>query len=81
ELEQDSIGTTDNFFEFGGNSLVLTSIVNAIKQHHGVELSLSLLFNSPTIEAMALFIESAKAETLLVDVDDNMEDGGNVMEF
>ena len=84
-LDKTLMGIKDNFFEYGGNSLMLTSIANAVKQQFGVELSLTLMFTSPTIEAMSLHIQSATDTDLLAggsdDSDDDDSGSSNMMEF
>ncbi|MCP4137937.1 MAG: amino acid adenylation domain-containing protein, partial [bacterium] len=58
----DSISTTDNFFDRGGNSLNLISIVSAVLDRFGVEIPLAHIFRSPTIKELAYFIDSEKED-------------------
>ncbi len=48
-LKVETIGMNDNFFELGGNSLLATQVISRIRQTLSLELSLRLLFESPTI--------------------------------
>lgn len=47
------IGITDNFFDLGGNSLRITTIVNQIHAEFGIQLRFSKLLQNATIEALA----------------------------
>lgn len=55
-LQQDTIGVTDNFFERGGHSLSITQVYSRIVKTMNVDLSLSDLFERPTIEQQAQLI-------------------------
>jgi FkbH-like protein len=52
-LGVEPIGTRDNFFDFGGQSLRATRVLTRVRTELGVELTLTALFKTPTIEAMA----------------------------
>jgi acyl carrier protein len=52
-LGVDPIGTQDNFFDFGGQSLRATRVLTRVRAELGVELGLTALFKMPTIAAMA----------------------------
>lgn len=52
-LGVEPIGTRDNFFDFGGQSLRATRVLTRVRAELGVELTLTALFKTPTIEAMA----------------------------
>jgi amino acid adenylation domain-containing protein len=60
-LGKERIGTTDDFFEIGGHSLIATQIVNRIKARLEVEIRLLDLFGSPTISKLASIIERARS--------------------
>jgi amino acid adenylation domain-containing protein len=61
-LKLEAVGVTDNFFELGGHSLLATQVVSRIRKFFCVELSLPGFFEGPTIEQLAVKVESAKAE-------------------
>jgi len=52
-LERQEIGIHDNFFDLGGHSLLAMKLLNHIQQVFGQQLSLSSLFQNPTITQLA----------------------------
>ncbi|MGK7945197.1 MAG: SDR family NAD(P)-dependent oxidoreductase, partial [Microcystaceae cyanobacterium] len=52
------VGIHDNFFELGGDSLLATQIISEVREAFQVELPVGNLFEEPTIESLAQFIES-----------------------
>ncbi|HZP17692.1 MAG TPA: HAD-IIIC family phosphatase [Terriglobales bacterium] len=60
-LGVEPIGIRDNFFDFGGQSLRATRVLTRVRAELGVELSLTALFKTPTIEAMAAGISEMAA--------------------
>jgi surfactin family lipopeptide synthetase A len=47
------IGATDNFFDLGGNSLLIAKLLLGIEQRFGKKLSLANIFQNPTIRQLA----------------------------
>jgi amino acid adenylation domain-containing protein len=76
-LDVSLVGIRDNFFDLGGHSLRATQITSRVSDAFQIALPIRLLFESPTIEAMAAFIESernsagSKAPPPLVRIDRN----------
>ena len=60
-LRLDRIGIHDNFFELGGHSLLATQVIVRIGEQLSVGLSLSSLFELPTIAELAKLIEKTEA--------------------
>ncbi len=52
-LGQTGIGVTDNFFEAGGHSLTVARVVALIEKRLGAVVPLKMLFELPTIRALA----------------------------
>jgi acyl carrier protein len=57
-LGLSSASVYDRFFEFGGNSLLATRLVSAIRTTFAVDLSLSQVFDQPTIAGLATTIKT-----------------------
>ena len=60
-LGLERVSVHDNFFEIGGHSLLATRVIILLRSKLGMNLSLRLLFENPTVAGMA----SALMETLL----------------
>jgi FkbH-like protein len=58
-LAVEPIGATDNFFDFGGQSLIATRILSRVRTEFGIEMSLTNLFERPTVREMAAHIVEA----------------------
>ncbi|MFQ5796950.1 MAG: condensation domain-containing protein, partial [Candidatus Bipolaricaulia bacterium] len=52
-LELKQVGIHDNFFELGGHSLLATQVISRLHELFKVEIPLRVLFESPTISALA----------------------------
>jgi amino acid adenylation domain-containing protein len=57
------VGVTDNFFDLGGHSLLASSLLARIQQEFGQRISMARIFESPTVEGLALLLrEGTPAE-------------------
>lgn len=66
-LNQSGIGTDNNFFEVGGNSIKATQIVSEIYRDLKCNVSLKDIFNNPTIiELSRLIIHQAASDDLTI---------------
>ncbi|MBE9057069.1 non-ribosomal peptide synthetase [Sphaerospermopsis sp. LEGE 08334] len=52
-LERQEIGIHDNFFDLGGHSLLVIKLLNLMQEMFGQKLTLSSLFQNPTIAQLA----------------------------
>ncbi|MFE0652455.1 amino acid adenylation domain-containing protein [Streptomyces sp. NPDC059534] len=58
-LKTDRVGAEDNFFHLGGHSLLALRAVGRMREVFGVELSVSALFEAPTLRLLAEAVEAA----------------------
>jgi amino acid adenylation domain-containing protein len=61
-LRLERIGVQDNFFELGGHSLLVTQVVARLRNYFQISLPLHSLFESPTIEGLAVTIARCRVE-------------------
>ena len=57
-LKRERVGVLDNFFELGGHSLLAVRVLSAIKSRLAAEVSITDMFDYPTIQGLAGLIES-----------------------
>lgn len=63
-LDVEQIGVHDDFFEVGGNSLMVIQILSRVRDTFQVELPLHRLFEIQTIEDLAIMIEEKLIEEI-----------------
>ena len=61
-LKIEDLGVKDNLFEIGGTSMQAYQIFAHIKRVFGHQLPLSILFEAPTIEQLAVILQREKAK-------------------
>lgn len=66
-LHLDSVGIYDNFFDLGGHSLLIIQIQEGLQMELKQKVPLLLLFQYPTIHALAQHLAEAKEATVAVD--------------
>jgi acyl carrier protein len=69
-LGREHVGISDNFFDLGGHSLLITRVISRVREQLQVELPLRTLFENPTIADFAEAIiqqelEQADSDVLL----------------
>ncbi|MEO3854100.1 SDR family NAD(P)-dependent oxidoreductase [Acrocarpospora sp. B8E8] len=60
-LGVEPVGTRDNFFDLGGNSLVALQMLALIKKRFGVAVPTVLLFEAPTVHRLAAILDERGA--------------------
>lgn len=91
-LQQSSIGVEDNFFDLGGDSFLAVNLFNEIARVSGRDLPPVMIYQAPTIAALAAVLEQPTIERFpaLVLLKAGTEEpaifithgmGGNVMDF
>lgn len=61
-LNLDDVSILDNFFQHGGHSLLATQVIARMSAVFELELPLRCIFDCPTIETLAKYVESLQAE-------------------
>ncbi len=59
-LGVETLGIHDHFFRLGGHSLLATQLLTRLGARHGIELSLTEFFETPTVAELAQAIEVAR---------------------
>ena len=57
-LNVERVGIQDSFFEMGGHSLLASRLASELRKTFGIEFPLRLLFETPTVEEVAKYIDS-----------------------
>jgi aryl carrier-like protein len=61
-LEVERVGVTDNFFDLGGNSLLMVRIYNKLRSIFGERVSIVKMFEYPTVSAFARYLSQESVE-------------------
>ncbi|MBC1236343.1 MULTISPECIES: non-ribosomal peptide synthetase [Nostoc] len=61
-LNVQKVGINDNFFELGGHSLLIVQIHSKLRQLFNQDLSITDLFEHPTISSLVKFLNPEKSE-------------------
>lgn len=64
-LQLERVGVEQNFFELGGNSLVMVRVHQALTEQLGRDLPLVKLFAHPTVRSLARYLDDVQDETAL----------------
>lgn len=67
-LTRENIGVHDKFFRIGGNSLKATQLISQIYKQFNVELNLTEVFDSSTIEALTTLISDKKQSNTSLEI-------------
>jgi acyl-coenzyme A synthetase/AMP-(fatty) acid ligase/aryl carrier-like protein len=58
-LRRPRVGVTENFFDIGGNSLLLVNLVNRLRRRLDLDVDVIDLFSCPTVAALAARLSQA----------------------
>ena len=59
-LGVEPVGTRDNFFDLGGNSLLALQMLALVKKRFGVAVPTVALFEAPTVGTLAAILDEAQ---------------------
>ncbi|HZX28247.1 MAG TPA: amino acid adenylation domain-containing protein, partial [Telluria sp.] len=72
------LGTNDNFFEAGGDSLLLTAVLRKLNAGRTRQLSMAELFSYPTVQALAAYLEQDEPAPLAAPAVQAPQQGGDI---
>ncbi len=73
----EQVGINDNFFELGGNSLVGVDLIGRVRRTLNLEtLPVHVLYEAPSVAALAAYISNQGQLTLAEDDETELEDRG-----
>ncbi|MGH9753403.1 MAG: amino acid adenylation domain-containing protein [Blastocatellia bacterium] len=58
-LKLERVGIRDNFFEFGGHSLLAIQVISQVREKFGVEIGVRNVFEAATVESLSRSVEEA----------------------
>ena len=61
-LEIPEVSTADSFFDIGGESYAVPLVVDALQERHGIKIEITDVFEYPSIQRMAKFIEGGASD-------------------
>ena len=67
-LGLERVGAQHNFFEIGGHSLLATQVIARLEQHTGLKLPVRAVFEHPTVERLARYVELEQLRASLTTV-------------
>lgn len=67
-LGLEKVSVESNFFELGGNSLMLSKVINRIRAEQQVKISMASIFKLPTIRALAIEIDSLISKQVIYEM-------------
>jgi FkbH-like protein len=62
-LQIDALGRDDNFFEVGGNSLLIVQVNGMLIKRFGQDIAITTLFQYPTISSLAQYLANGHDRT------------------
>jgi len=63
-MDADNISIAANFFELGGHSLLSVRLVSEVRQQLASELPVKVIFDAPTIQELAAWIDTSQKTTI-----------------
>ncbi|SEK57678.1 amino acid adenylation domain-containing protein [Nonomuraea pusilla] len=75
-LGVEKVGVDDSFFDLGGQSLLALNLVSALREAHGLDLPVHVLFETPTVAGLAAYLGDRPAQDAETAVIERLPRGG-----
>lgn len=62
-LMNPNLQADDNFFDFGGHSILATRVIGKLQSQHGLVVKIADFFNAPTARELAQYVQQSNALT------------------
>ena len=62
-LMNSNLQVDDNFFDFGGHSILATRVIGKLQSQHGLVVKIADFFNAPTARELAQFVQQSNVLT------------------
>jgi acyl carrier protein len=59
-LQVERVGILDDFFDLGGDSLMMTQVLRRMQDELGIDLTIRAIFDAPTVQALAERIDTVR---------------------
>ncbi|MFI8038859.1 phosphopantetheine-binding protein, partial [Acinetobacter baumannii] len=60
-LMNSNLQVDDNFFDFGGHSILATRVIGKLQSQHGLVIKIADFFNAPTARELAQYVQQSNA--------------------
>jgi len=65
----ENLGTEDNYFVLGGDSLIATKLISDIQKEFGCKIMISDIFENVTIKLLAQKIDLVRQNVIMEDIE------------
>ena len=70
-MRLERVGVNDNFFDLGGNSILIAQVKNKLREDLQYDISVVEIFQNPTIKSLTNYINKTSQESSNLESIDN----------